>query len=279
VPVSLNRLVLGMEPLIRQLAGADVEVDLSLAGGAGQVLVDPAQMEHVIVNLVLSACDAMPAGGRLAIETADRRISGAAPGRSVRPGRYVMLALANTGGDDNAPRDVLGRSILFGIVRQYGGVVRVASEAGQGTVLKVYLPRLEEAESEPEAMSLSRGAETVLVAEDEDGVRELTRKVLAGLGYTVLTARHGREALLTAANHGGAVDLLVTDVVMAEMNGRELAEQLRLARPGLKVLFMSGYADDEVLRRGISEREMAFLRKPFAAEELAHRVRGLLDGG
>ena len=164
----------------------------------------------------------------------------------------------------------MGRAIVFSIVRQYGGVVRVSSEAGEGTLVKVYLPRLEaEADEavadEPDADSL-RGSETVLVAEDEDGVRELLRKILTEFGYTVLTARHGRDALMVAGDRSGDMDLLVTDVVMPEMNGRELAETLRDRQPDLKVLYISGYTDDEVVQRGISGREVAFLRKPFASE-------------
>jgi len=170
---------------------------------------------------------------------------------------------------------------VFGIVRQYGGVVRVSSEAGEGTLVKVYLPRLEAeagevAADKPDADSL-RGSETVLVAEDEDGVRELLRKVLTEFGYTVLTARHGRDALMVAGDRIGGVDLLVTDVVMPEMSGRELAETLRHQQPDLKVLYISGYTDDEVVQRGISGREVAFMRKPFASDELVRRVRTVLD--
>jgi len=227
------------------------------------------------------------------IETAERRISQLSRGRPVRPGRYVVLAVGDSGsgtedeprtpGGDvpSHPRGALGRSIVFGVVRQYGGVVRVASEAGDGTTVKVYLPRLEaEAEEEPEPgdADAARGTETVLVAEDEDGVRELLRKVLTEFGYTVLTARHGRDALLLAGEAAGDIDLLVTDVVMPEMSGRELVEALRDRRPDLKVLYVSGYTDDEVLQRGVRGREDAFMRKPFSAEDLVRRVRALLDG-
>jgi two-component system, cell cycle sensor histidine kinase and response regulator CckA len=183
--------------------------------------------------------------------------------------------------EGGAGRGGPGRAIVFGIVRQYGGVVRVASEAGEGTTVKVYLPRLDAEDESLEQERIAagmRGTETVLVAEDEDGVRELLRKVLTEFGYSVLTARHGRDALLAAAERAGGIDLLVTDVVMPEMSGRELAETLRDRRPGLKVLYISGYTDDEVLQRGVSGREMAFVRKPFAAEELVRRVRALLDG-
>ena len=291
--ININDVVRGMEPLVQQLIGADVRLDVRLSPGLGAVRMDPAQLEHVVMNLILGARDAMPAGGKLTIETTERRISGLTRGRPVRPGRYVVLTVGDsgTGLDDEEtsatpdgsfrPPATMGRAIVFGIVRQYGGVVRVSSEAGEGTLVKVYLPRLEaEADGvlvdEPDADSL-RGSETVLVAEDEDGVRELLRKVLTEYGYTVLTARHGRDALMVAGDRNCDIDMLVTDVVMPEMNGRELAETLRGRQPDLKVLYISGYTDDEVVQRGISGSEVAFLRKPFASEELVRRVRGVLD--
>jgi two-component system, cell cycle sensor histidine kinase and response regulator CckA len=292
--VNVNDVVRGMEPLVQRLVGADVKIDVRLSAELGAVRMDPAQLEHVVVNLILGARDAMPAGGRLTIETTERRISGISRGRPVRPGRYIVLAVGDSGAgldEEEAgaaadgsfrPPAAMGRAIIFGIVRQYGGVVRVSSEAGEGTLVKVYLPRFEAeagevlADEQPDADSL-RGSETVLVAEDEDGVRELLRKVLTEFGYTVLTARHGRDALMVAGDRSAGVDLLVTDVVMPEMSGRELAETLRDRQPDLKVLYISGYTDDEVVQRGISGREVAFLRKPFASEELVRRVRGVLD--
>jgi PAS domain S-box-containing protein len=280
--VNLNEVLRGLEPLARRLVGADVQLEVRLASVLGLVRIDAAQLEHVVVNLMLAARDAMPAGGRLTLETGERRISSVSRGRPVRPGRYVVLEVSDTGeGLEAEPRD-LGRSIGFGIVRQFGGVVRVSSEAGVGTTVKVYLPRLESpaADSLDEAEQRSlRGAETVLVAEDEDGVRELLRKTLTEYGYTVLTARHGRDALLLATEQGDRLDLLVTDIVMPEMSGRELAETLLDRRPDLKVLYISGYTDDEVLQRGVRGREVGLLRKPFATEELARRVRTVLDGG
>ncbi len=290
--VNLNDVVRGLEQLVQRLVGADVVVDLRLAPAVGHARIDPTQLEHLVVNLVLNARDAMPAGGRLTIETSERRISDLSRGRPVRPGRYVVLTVGDSGsgledeldegaGDGtHAPRNGLGRAIVFGIVRQYGGVVRIASEAGQGTTVKVYLPRLapelEEHAGDPDMAAL-RGSETVLVAEDEDGVRDLLRKVLTEFGYTVLAARHGRDALATADARAGDIALLVTDVVMPEMSGRELAETLYRARPELKVLFISGYTDDEVLQRGIDGRDTAFMRKPFTAGDLVRRVRALLD--
>jgi two-component system cell cycle sensor histidine kinase/response regulator CckA len=288
--VSLNDVVRGMEPLTQRLVGADVRLEVRLANDLGQVRIDPGQLEHVVVNLILGARDAMPAGGRLTIETRERRISSLSHGRPVRPGRYVVLEVSDTGGilesdapagAEAAPRADTGRAIVFGIVRQYGGVVRVASEAGLGTTVKVYLPRLEsvdQAEVGEDALRSCRGTETVLVAEDEDGVRELLRKVLTEFGYTVLSARHGRDALMMAGQRGAGIDLLLTDVVMPEMSGRELADTLLEQRPDLKVLYISGYTDDEILRRGLRGRDIGLLRKPFAAEDLVRRVRDVLDG-
>jgi two-component system cell cycle sensor histidine kinase/response regulator CckA len=288
-PVDLNEMMREIAPLVRRLVGADVTLDIRLAPALGRVRIDPAQLEHVVVNLILAARDAMPAGGKLTIETAERRITGASGGQPVRAGRYVVFSIGDSGGglaagegaesgSGSAPRAVVGRSTAFGIVRQYGGVVRVSSESGEGTVVKVYLPRLrDEADVLPQGEHALRGTETVLVAEDEDGVRELLRKVLTEFGYRVHTARHGRDALLLAEEHAGNIDLLLTDVVMPEMGGGELVETLTARRPSLKVLVISGYTDDEILRRGVSGRELAFLRKPFAAEELVRRVRAVLD--
>jgi CheY-like chemotaxis protein len=285
--VSLNEVVRVMEPLTRRLLGADVELELRLAPDLGLVRIDPGQLEHVVVNLILGARDAMPTGGRLTIETRERRISSMSHGRPVRPGQYVVLEVSDTGSGldetpstEGAPRTELDRSIVFGIVRQYGGVVRVASETGQGTTVKVYLPRLEPVEDRSDGGATPaawRGRETVLVAEDEDGVRELLRKALSEFGYTVLTARHGRDALMLASQRDDGIDLLVTDVVMPEMSGRELAETLLDRSPDLKVLYISGYTDDEVIQRGLRGRDLGLLRKPFTAEELVRRVREVLD--
>jgi two-component system cell cycle sensor histidine kinase/response regulator CckA len=286
--VSLNDVIRGMEPLTQRLLGADVELEVRLAPDLGQVRIDPGQLEHVVVNLILGARDAMPAGGRLTVETRERRISSLSHGRPVRPGRYVVLEVSDTGGlmeaegaeAEAASRAELGRAIVFGIVRQYGGVVRVATEAGQGTTVKVYLPRLEPADEPSDAGAVPRswrGTETVLVAEDEDGVRELLRKALTESGYTVLTARHGRDALMVAGERSAGIDLLITDVVMPEMSGRELAETLLDRNPEVKVLYISGYTDDEVLQRGVRGREIGLLRKPFTAEDLVRRAREILD--
>jgi two-component system, cell cycle sensor histidine kinase and response regulator CckA len=279
-PVNLNEIVRGLEPLAQRLVGADVQLEVRLAAGVGQTRMDPAQLEHVVVNLLLSARDATPSGGRLTVETGERRISGVSRGRPVRPGRYVVLAVSDTGGGLESEQRDLGRAVVFGIVRQFGGVVRISSEAGVGTTVKVYLPRLDLdiADAPDDTQRSLRGTETVLVAEDEDGVRELLRKALTEYGYTALTARHGRDALMIAGERQGGIDLLLTDIVMPEMSGRELAETLLDHEPDLKVLYISGYNDDEVLQRGVRGREVPLMRKPFATEDLVRRVRSVLDG-
>ena len=293
--IELNSVVTNMEGLIQRLVGADIMLVTQLRSGLGEVKVDPGQVEQVLVNLVLNARDAMPAGGTLTIETGERLISGSTRGRSVKPGRYLVLAVSDSGsgmdGDTlshvfepfftaQAPgsRAGLGLSIVYGIVKQNGGVVRVSSEPGQGTTVKVFLPRVES--DEPvvaEAPVSLRGEETVLIVEDEDGVRELIWKILTDHGHTVLEARHGRDALTVAAGYNHPIHLLVTDVVMPEMGAGELVDRLITKRPNLKVLFISGYTNDEVLRRGVSRSDSAFIQKPFVGLELMQKVRGLLD--
>jgi two-component system, cell cycle sensor histidine kinase and response regulator CckA len=295
--IELNGVVANMEGLIQRLIGADIRMVNRLRPGLGEVRMDPGLLEQVLVNLVLNARDAMITGGTLTIETGERQISGSTRGRSVKPGRYIVLAVSDTGsgmdGDtlshvfepffsSQAPgsRAGLGLSIVYGIVRQSGGVVRVSSEPGLGTTVKVFFPRAEGEESTTvEDPSSLHGDETVLVVEDEDGVRELLWKILTDHGHTVLEARHGRDALTVAGGYNRPIQLLITDVVMPEMGAGELADQLRAQRPDLKVLFISGYTNDEVVRRGIFQKEAAFIQKPFASEELMREVRRVLDGG
>jgi nitrogen-specific signal transduction histidine kinase/CheY-like chemotaxis protein len=293
-PTSLNEVLRGMQGFVQRLVGADIRVNVRLIAGAAKVRIDPGQLEQLVVNLILNARDAMPSGGLLTIETSERQISRVGRGRHVRPGRYVVLAISDTGsGFDTEtlahPVDVfqgtpgrgqragLGLSIVYGIVRQNGGAVRVASEPDQGTTVKIYLP-LHDEDDEPEPLGPERslmGTETVLVVEDEDAVRELLRKVLDEQGYTVLEARHGRDALQVAQRYHQPIHLLVTDVVMPEMGGRELVEALAPLYPGIHVLYISGYTNDEVLRRGVSDVEL--LHKPFSADDLLRKVRELFD--
>ena len=292
--LELNIVVTNMEGLLQRLVGADIQLVTRLRSGLGEVKMDPGQLEQVLVNLVLNARDAMPVGGTLTIETGERQISGSTRGRSVKPGRYLVLAVGDSGSgmdgealshvfepffSSHAPgsRSGLGLSIVYGIVKQNGGGVRVSSEPEQGTTVKVFLPRVEGEElAATDALPSLRGDETVLVVEDEDGVRELLGKVLTEHGHTVLEARHGRDALTVASGYGHPIQLVVTDVVMPEMGAGQLVDELLAKRPQLKVLYISGYTDDEVMRRGVTRGDAAFIHKPFTSVELMQKVREVL---
>jgi two-component system cell cycle sensor histidine kinase/response regulator CckA len=294
--VELNSVVTGMQGLIQRLVGADIRLVTELRPGLGEVRMDPAQLEQVLVNLVLNARDAMISGGTLTIETGERQISGSTRGRSVKPGRYVVLAVSDTGSGmehdtlshvfepfftARAPgsRAGLGLSIVYSIVKQNGGVVRVSSEPGLGTTVKVFFPRAEgDEQTHPDAPSSLTGDETILLVEDEDGVRELMWKILTEHGHTVLEARHGRDALALVASYEHPIHLLLTDVVMPEMGAGELTSELLAQRPDLKVLYVSGYTNDEIVRRGVKQKDAFFIQKPFSAEELMRKVREVLEG-
>jgi PAS domain S-box-containing protein len=293
--LELNSVVTNMEGLLQRLVGADIQLVTRLRPGLGEVRMDPGQLEQVLVNLVLNARDAMPAGGALTIETGERQISGSTRRRSVKPGRYLVLAVSDTGSgmggeplshvfepffSSHVPgtRSGLGLSIVYGIVKQNGGGVRVSSEPEQGTTVKVFLPRLESEElTATEAPPSLRGNETVLVVEDEDGVRELLWKILTEHGHTVLEARHGKDALTAASGYSHPIQLVVTDVVMPGMGAGQLVDELLAKRPQLKVLYMSGYTDDEVMRRGITRSGAAFIHKPFTSLEVMQKVREVLE--
>jgi two-component system, cell cycle sensor histidine kinase and response regulator CckA len=293
--LDLNTVVTSMEGLLQRLVGADIRLVTRLRPALGEVKMDPGQLEQVLVNLVLNARDAMPAGGTLTIETGERQISGSTRGRSVKPGTYLVLAVSDTGSgmDGEAlshlfepffasagpgSRSGLGLSIVYGIVKQNGGGVRVSSEPQEGTTVKVFFPRA--TGDEPVAggqQSSLRGDETVMVVEDEDGVRELLWKILTDHGHTVLEARHGRDALNVAAGYRHPIHLLLTDVVMPEMGAGALVDQLLAQRPELKVLYISGYTNEEIMRRGVGGADTPLIQKPFTAEDLMRTVRGVLD--
>ncbi len=293
--LDLHQVIQSMDGLFRRLLGADISLELKLMPEAAMVLMDPGHLDQVLVNIVLNARDAMPNGGVLTIETAERHIRSGAKARRVRPGPYLQLAIRDTGrgmdgetrehvfepfrsADPKEHRAGLGLSIAYGIVRQNGGVMRVASEPEQGTTVKMYLPKADPDEALSGEADALRGTETVMVVEDEDGVRELVRQVLVEHGHPVLTARHGRDALMVAERYERPIDLLVTDVVMPELGGKDLVDRLKAGRPGLKVLFISGYTNDEILRRGVNGAEVNFLHKPFTSEVLMQRVRDALSG-
>ena len=300
--VDLNAIVRQMEKLLRRLISEDVELATKLAPDVMTVRVDPASIEQILVNLAVNARDAMPVGGRLTIETSniDLDTTYAVTHVTMTPGRYVMLAVGDTGeGMDAATRarvfepffttkeqgkgSGLGLATVYGIVKQSGGYIWVYSEPGHGTMFKVYFPPAEQRTSEAAAEHPGRrtsdgkqGWETVLLVEDEDAVRALAREVLRRHGYVVLEARHGVDALRIAERHGDDIHLMVTDIVMPHMSGRDLAERLSSARPGMKVLFMSGYTDHALMHRELTPGS-AFLQKPFTPEGFARKVRSVLD--
>ena len=298
--LDLNTAVDNMSELLRRVIGEDIVLGAALDPHLGRVKADPTQLEQVIMNLAINARDAMPEGGRLTIETANVDLDGGYAQRhlEVDPGPYVMLALTDTGiGMDEATQarifepffttkepgkgTGLGLATVYGIIRQSGGSVWVYSEPGRGTTFKIYLPRVAEPVEatvrRPSVQTVAGGLETVLIAEDDPAVREVVSAVLSQKGYRLLRAPDGQTALELAQAQPGEIQLLVTDLVMPGMTGRELAEALAAARPGLKVLYMSGYTDDAVVRHGVLEAGMPYLQKPFAPEALARKVRELLD--
>ncbi|HYK82680.1 MAG TPA: PAS domain S-box protein [Gemmatimonadales bacterium] len=300
--LDLNAVVANMDRMLRRLIGDDVQLATSLDPTAGAVNADPSQLEQVLLNLAVNARDAMPTGGRLTIETAGVQLPAEhGEGRHRVPaGEYVRLTVTDTGmGMDEATqahlfepffttKEVgkgtgLGLATVYGIVKQSGGHVWVYSEPGHGTSVKIYLPRVASAPAAPvpaapEPQELRGGCETVLLVEDAAPVRTLARRSLEAWGYTVLDAPDPEVALTVATGHRGGIDLLVTDVVMPGMSGRELAERLGPERPQMKVLYTSGYTDDAMVRQGVLTAGVAFLQKPFVPETLARKVRQVLDG-
>jgi two-component system, cell cycle sensor histidine kinase and response regulator CckA len=294
--LDLNDLVADMEKMLRRLIGEDIQL-ITLLDGVGNVKADPGQIEQVLMNLVVNARDAMPRGGRLTIQTSNVMLDGSyAAERPDRPGPCVMLSVSDTGVGMTAEiqRKIfepffttkgptegtgLGLATSDGIVKQSGGHIAVDSQLGHGSTFRVYLPRInEEAHPAIAPPAVSRlGTETILLAEDEPALRELTREVLEEHGYTVIVAGSGDGALKRAGTYPGAIDLLLTDVVMPRLSGRELAERLARLRPGLRVIFMSGYTDDAVVRHGVLVPSTAFIQKPFGPESLLAKIREVLD--
>jgi CheY-like chemotaxis protein len=299
-PLDLNELVSGVDKILRRLIGEDIHIVVQLTEGLGKVFADRGQLEQVLLNLALNARDAMPTGGTITIRThvqvVDARLASIYPG--VTPGRHAALSVGDTGAgiDDETRSRIfepffttkgvgkgtgLGLAIVYGIVRQSGGFIEVESGGVRGTVFTVCLPICEEAAPRPErtarANPASVGHETVLLVEDEARIRRLCRQVLAEQGYHVIEAGDGLEAVALCAAEDRPVDLLVTDVVMPHMNGRELADRLRESHPDMKVLYISGYTDDAIVRRGVSQGSSALLSKPFTPHVLLRRVREVLD--
>jgi PAS domain S-box-containing protein len=300
LPLDLNNIVSDMNKMLRRLIGEDITLTAKLAANLKHIKADPGQIEQVLVNLVVNARDAMPTGGQLTIETANVELDQEYAARHVgiRPGQYVMLAVNDTGvGMDEATRarifepffttkakgkgTGLGLSTVYGIVQQSGGSIWVYSEPEHGTVFKVYLPELksEKASDAPGVVSnqLIGGSETILVVEDEDVVRGLTTSILEGVGYNVIPARGGAEATEICTHYKQEIDLLLTDVVMPQTSGKEVADRLTKMHPGLKVLFMSGYTDEAIVHHGVLDESVEFIQKPFTPAALSRKVREVLD--
>ena len=290
--VELNTLIVNMERMLSRLIGEDIELITVAAADPASIRTDPGQLEQVIMNIVVNARDAMPGGGKLLLETRNAQVDQTYAGQNVdlKPGSYVMLAISDNGmGMDQetithlfepffttkAPGKGtgLGLATAYGIVRQSGGAISVYSEPGHGTTIRIYLPTAdskaapETAEKRP--VTALRGSETILVLEDEARVRKLVCEVLTGRGYKVLEAVRGEQAVRLAAEHAGQIDLLLTDVVMPEMSGPQVLEQIRVKHPMLKVLFMSGYTDEAMVHHGILDSGA-----PFSAEALLARDVG-----
>ena len=299
--LDLNLLVSDLERMLRRLIGENIELRSILDPALGNVKADPGQIEQIVMNLVVNARDAMPHGGKLTIETANIFLDDeyAKHHIAVRSGDYVMLAISDNGCGMNeetrarifepffTTKEVgkgtgLGLSTVYGIVKQSGGNIWAYSEVGKGTIFRVYLPRVsgdaEEYKRRTEPERAPQGCETILLVEDDQTVRRLTCEILVRYGYKVLNAAHGDEALIVCKRFANTIDLLLTDVVMPRMSGREVANQIAALRPEMKVLFMSGYTDEAIVHHGVLDANTPFIQKPFAPDALAQKVRDVLDG-
>ena len=295
--LDLNVVVGNVSKMLRRLIGEDIDLVTVEGHGLGRVKADPGQLEQVIMNLAVNARDAMPNGGKLTIETANVELDEEYSRRHypMTPGSCVMLAISDTGCGMDAETQAhifepffttketgkgtgLGLATVYGIVKQSGGYVWVYSEVEQGTTFKIYLPLVEEAleAAEVKAVAAAGGSETVLLVEDEGEVRSLARRVLEEKGYRVLEAGNGEDALLVAEQHKGPIHLLLTDVVMPGMSGRELGERLTPLRRDMKILYMSGYTDDAILQHDVLGPDTAFLQKPFTPDAIARKLREVL---
>jgi PAS domain S-box-containing protein len=299
--LDINSVIAGVRKMLARIIGEDIVIETRLSPDVGQVRMDPGHLEQIVMNLAVNARDAMPDGGRLTIETTEVELDELHHGGSklLPAGRYVMLAVSDVG--VGIPRDQqarifepfyttkqpgegtgLGLSTVYGIVQQNGGSVLVYSEPGHGATFKVYLPRVEAAATtaEPVAAAPARGnaRESILFVEDEPSLLKVGCQILTRAGYTVIGMPGPEEAIAYAAEHPGKIDLIATDMVMPGLSGREMVGRIRLKRPDVRVLFMSGYTDDAIMQRGATEPGTAFLQKPFSGEGLARKVRAVLDG-
>jgi two-component system cell cycle sensor histidine kinase/response regulator CckA len=300
--INLSEVVAGMDKMLRRLIGEDIDLVTRPSSELWKTKADPGQIEQVILNLAVNARDAMPEGGKLTIGTANIVLDETYPGShlATQAGDYVMLAASDTGSGmtpevrarifepffttkEPGKGTGLGLSTTYGIVKQSGGSIWVYSEPGHGTTFKIYLPRVadesarQRKEDAPQK-DVSKGYETILLVEDDETVRTLVRKILAKSGYTVLEASSGNEALELSRQHSGPIQLMVTDVVMPGTNLRGFTETIAMLRPDTKVLYVSGYTDDAIVRHGVLEEGMHFVQKPFTAAVLERKVRSVLDG-
>ena len=298
--IDLNGVVADIDKMLRRLIGEDIDLLTVLDHTLGNVKADPGQLEQVIINLAVNARDAMPKGGKLTIKTANVYLSGeyARQHVAVRPGHYVMLAISDNGCgmDEQVKARIfepffttkelgkgtgLGLSTVYGIVKQSGGNIWVYSELGEGTTFKVYLPRVDEGSDEAQKSvveaGLPAGSETILLVEDEEIVRKMMRQILEMHGYRVLVAANGRDAIEVCKKRDRPIDLVITDVVMPQMGGRELIENLESLLTDTKVLYMSGYTDDAIVHHGVLDETMHFLEKPFTPNVLIKKVREILE--
>jgi PAS domain S-box-containing protein len=300
-PLDLNAIVNDAERMFQRLIGEDIELAISLDPLLGQIMADPAQIQQVLMNLIINARDAMVDGGKLEISTKnidiDERGAGAHPDGG--PGRYVLMTVTDTGigmSEETIQRIFdpffttkrqdtgtgLGLAMVYGAVRQSGGWIEVSSQPGHGASFRIYLPRIDGRPVQDSVRStLTRtlyGGETVLIVEDQEDVRRLIRTILESYGYRVLVAENGIEALRLTEEHPAEIHLLLTDIILPGMNGKTLSEQMRVLLPKLKVIFISGYPEDVISRRGVLEQDVAYLPKPFSPERLAVKVREVLGG-
>jgi nitrogen-specific signal transduction histidine kinase len=298
--LDLNSTVRDLKSMLDRLIGANIELKTRLSPDIGMITADPGQIEQVLVNLVVNASDAMTDGGRIDMETANVELDEeyARTHVATPAGPYVMLCVSDTG--HGMTREIqsrvfepffttkekgkgtgLGLSTVYGIVKQSGGSIWVYSEPGRGTTFKIYLPRVNETADLPVAVPVTNGKggdETILLVEDEDAVREVASRILRRHGYTVVEARNGTDALRKFTEDGSEFDLIVTDIVMPEMGGLELAQRVREWTPNARILFTSGYTEDAVLRRNFLDPGAEFVEKPFTPSRLAQRTREVLDG-
>jgi len=298
--ISVNTHIEGLKQMLKRLIGEDIDLETVLSDDTVNVSVDPVQFQQVIMNLVVNARDAMPKGGKVTIETHNIILDDdyARMHEGVPPGNYVLMEISDTGiGMDEETRariyepffttkaqgkgTGLGLATVYGIVKQSGGHIWVYSEPGKGTSFKLYFPSTEAAASRPTSDDITprslHGVETILVVEDEGVVREVIKQVLEMNGYIALMAKSADEAEEMFKSHGGDIHLMITDVVMPGRSGPELASLIKSQRKDVKVLYMSGYSDEAIVRHGIISGGVAFLPKPFSPNQLAHKVREVLD--